>query len=166
MRAASKVLALQRTYVIKMYSVVYSLQTRQDTTIGSGLAPKREGNRLGSRLSRIVFVSQSVRMSSFYRCGDRTSRWTSDVTLRSVATRTHLVRRTWRTRSRRDHRMCISDHVCVCVFVYILRVYVCVCVCVHGMRLRAYAMRASYKGILDKTRCTYDEMEFLRVVVV
>lgn len=28
------------------------------------------------------------------------------------------------------------------------------------MRYAAYASRASYKGILDKTRCTYDEMEF------
>lgn len=49
---------------------------------------------------------------------------------------------------------------CVYFSTVYVRVHVYMCVCVFSMRLHAYTLRASYKGILDKTRCTYDEMEF------
>lgn len=53
-----------------------------------------------------------------------------------------------------------GDH-CVYFSTVYVRVHVCyVYVCVSYAATRIYTLRASYKGILDKTRCTYDEMEF------
>lgn len=58
---------------------------------------------------------------------------------------------TWWTRSRRP--LCILLN-CICSMCACM---LC-CMCVFSMRLHAYILRASYKGILDKTRCTYDEI--------
>lgn len=62
-----------------------------------------------------------------------------------------LAARGW-TRSRRPP--CRASRICTCMS----SVYMWVCTyVVCGSRI---ASRANYKGILDKTRCTYDEMEF------
>lgn len=75
------------------------------------------------------------------------------------------VRRRRAARVIRGERGC-GDHHMYNIRVFRTREYpVCryMYVCVVCMRLRAYILRANYKGILDKTRCTYDETVFYAV---